>query len=482
MSSYSIRFAENAFSLLGPGTLAFEADGVRVRGRRRRSFTPSQDFEVLFPRAHVVNVVRNGPRIRFEVPAAMDSPDVTLRKRIPFVCFDAESEEAAAEIQAGLPAELSEGFAQAVSDFRAFESQLAAVTPRAFVTQAIVAINVIIFLAMMVDGAGLFASNPETHLRWGSNFGPMTTDGQWWRLFTSMFLHFGAIHLIFNMWALYDTGRVVERIYGNGVFLVLYLVAGVAGSITSLLVHAQVNSAGASGAIFGVFGAMLAFMLARRGEVPATIMRAHRGSTMAFIGYSLVFGFIHPGIDNAAHIGGLTAGLLLGLGVARPLDPQLRARRTGQLAGAMAAALVVLALTAVPLGKVAARFSADKEWIAAWELFTRDRDIVNRALGKIREDRNMTDEEAARALEREVIPLSRINQQRLAAVRLPGDSRFAEEQRATLKISAAYLDGYESFANALRAQDPEALKRAQAKLAAASALVRARNARNTQGR
>jgi rhomboid protease GluP len=187
-----------------------------------------------------------------------------------------------------------------------------------------VGVNVAVFLAMALAGAGVVNLNPEVHVRWGSNFGLRTLDGEWWRLGTSMFVHFGILHLLLNMWVLRLYGALAERLFGSAHFLALYLLSGIAASLTSLWWHPEVNSAGASGAIFGMFGGLLAFVVQRKNRVPVSLMTAHRNSMLAFIGYNLLFGFIYPGIDNAAHLGGLLSGFLLGLGLARPVDAGYR--------------------------------------------------------------------------------------------------------------------------------------------------------------
>jgi len=222
-----------------------------------------------------------------------------------------------------------------------FQQRLDRVTPKIYVTPALIAINVGVFLVMAVNGAGVFTPNPRVHLQWGSNFGPLTIFGQWWRLVTATFLHFGVLHLALNMWALYENGRIVERLYGNFYFLALYLFAGITGSAISVLAHPAVNSAGASGAIFGVLGALLAFTVIMHQAMPLAVKKAQRNSTLAFVGYALISGFSTPGIDNAAHLGGLAGGFLAGLLLARPLDPEQR--KSGGVRRMAAVALVGLA-------------------------------------------------------------------------------------------------------------------------------------------
>jgi membrane associated rhomboid family serine protease len=230
-------------------------------------------------------------------------------------------------------------------DAAVFQEQLERVTPRAYVTPWLVGINVLIFVAMLPLGAGFVQPNGEVHILLGSNLGPLTTDGQWWRLLTSTFLHFGVIHLALNMWALYVTGRLVERLYGNLYFLALYVFSGLTASVASLVWNPMVNSVGASGAIFGVFGGMLAFMMTKGNRVPFELIMSQRSSTLAFIANTLLFGFTHAGIDNAAHLGGLTGGFLAGLLLARPLKPELRVGQGwGRLAASLAAGVPALVL------------------------------------------------------------------------------------------------------------------------------------------
>ena len=117
-------------------------------------------------------------------------------------------------------------------------------------TMALVAINLAVFVAMLMHGAGHWHSPNDVQLAWGAGFGPATKDGQWWRLGSALFLHFGLLHLSLNMWALWDGGRLVERLYGTLRFTVLYFASGLAGNLVSLLVQGdRAVSGGASGAV-----------------------------------------------------------------------------------------------------------------------------------------------------------------------------------------------------------------------------------------
>jgi rhomboid protease GluP len=156
-------------------------------------------------------------------------------------------------------------------------------------------------------------------IAWGSNAGDRTLHGEWWRLVTSLFLHGSLLHLVFNMLALWQVGVLVERLFGSARFIALYAIAGVCGSIASVMWNPHVNSVGASGAIFGLIGGLFAFMQRENSGVPPTVVRDLRGSLLPFLVFSLVAGFAYPLTDNAAHIGGLVGGWLAGHLLARSL-------------------------------------------------------------------------------------------------------------------------------------------------------------------
>jgi len=144
--------------------------------------------------------------------------------------------------------------------------------------------------------------------------------GQWWRLLTPMVLHGSVLHLLFNSWALYALGPGVEAAYGARRFLTIYLLAGLAGSMASYLFNPGPLSVGASGAIFGLLGALAARVFTARSMLGREATKMQFGQIGSMIAINLVFGFTVDGIDNAAHIGGLLVGALVGL----VLAPQYR--------------------------------------------------------------------------------------------------------------------------------------------------------------
>ena len=150
----------------------------------------------------------------------------------------------------------------------------------------------------------------------GANYGPAIRQGQYWRLVTSMFLHGGWLHILLNGWALFQLGSLLELLMGSSRMLVIYFASGVAGSLASAM-FTQEPSVGASGAIFGLLGALIAFLLRRRGALTPQ----GKSILTQLVGWAVinvVFGFSTPGIDNSAHLGGCAVGLLLGFVLPEP--------------------------------------------------------------------------------------------------------------------------------------------------------------------
>jgi membrane associated rhomboid family serine protease/Flp pilus assembly protein TadD len=195
------------------------------------------------------------------------------------------------------------------------------------VTQAIFGINVAVFIGMLLSGASAMSPSGASLLAWGANYAPYTLTGQWWRLLTSCFVHIGIIHIAFNMWCLWSLGGLAERLYGRHTFACVYLLCGISGSLGSLWWHSTPTlSAGASGAIFGIAGAVIASI--KLGEFSSGVLaQSTMRSLIAFVGYNVVFGAISGGTDNACHFGGLLAGLVLGALIAKIApEPRLMPR------------------------------------------------------------------------------------------------------------------------------------------------------------
>ena len=176
----------------------------------------------------------------------------------------------------------------------------------------IMAICIITFILMYIFGNG--SEDSYTLIKYGANYDILTKSGELYRLFTSIFLHIGMMHLICNMYSLLVIGKEIENLFGKWKYLLIYLLSGICGSMLSLAFSYNTVSAGASGAIFGLLGALLYFGYYYRTYLGATIKR----TILPVIIFNLVLGFLNPSIDNAAHIGGLIGGILIAMLVGVP--------------------------------------------------------------------------------------------------------------------------------------------------------------------
>jgi rhomboid protease GluP len=178
-----------------------------------------------------------------------------------------------------------------------------------FITPIIINLNIAVFLLMVISGVDFMSPDTESLIRWGANLRPVTLEGEWWRLLSNCFLHIGLFHLLFNMYALLYVGLLLEPYLGKLRFLTAYLLSGIAASTASLWAHEQTVSAGASGAIFGMYGVFLAMLTTN--FIDKSVRKALLTSITIFVVYNLMNG-MKGGIDNAAHIGGLVSGFIIG--------------------------------------------------------------------------------------------------------------------------------------------------------------------------
>jgi len=179
---------------------------------------------------------------------------------------------------------------------------------RSWATYLIIGVNVLMFLVELAFGADLMAPTSDVLITLGGSFPPLTLAGEPWRLVSSMFLHAGLVHIALNMVCLYQ-GRLVESFFGPAGFLTLYLVAGLVGSTASLLRGGDPTvSIGASGAVFGVFGAFAVIVWRARHRLERSIFSEQMWSLGRFFALNLVIGLMIPQIDMLAHLGGIVGG------------------------------------------------------------------------------------------------------------------------------------------------------------------------------
>lgn len=187
-------------------------------------------------------------------------------------------------------------------------------------TYGIIFLNVLVYILVALANHGIMDMNLQILVDKGALFGPLVfLKGEWWRLFTAMFLHGGMTHLLMNMLALYLIGRGAEMYFDTKSYLSIYLFSGLIGGLTSLYMHPESVGVGASGAIFGVFGALAGFFLAHREKIESR-SKAFMKDFSIIIGINLVIGFSIPAVDVSAHIGGLLVGVLGGFLISKNLN------------------------------------------------------------------------------------------------------------------------------------------------------------------
>ena len=183
------------------------------------------------------------------------------------------------------------------------------------VTYLIILINLIVFGLMYVFGNG--SENIDTLIKFGANYAPLTKSGEYYRLITSAFLHIGVIHLLCNLYALYVIGPQIEQFFGRVKYILIYLFSAIMGSLFTLVLSGDNTvSAGASGAIFGLFGAILYFGYTYRGYIGNAII----SQIVPVILLNLFIGLTSTNIGNAAHIGGLVGGYVMSLALGADID------------------------------------------------------------------------------------------------------------------------------------------------------------------
>jgi rhomboid protease GluP len=222
-------------------------------------------------------------------------------------------------------------------------------------TQVIFGANIAVFLAMVFASGNpieflnpLHEFTPQVSIPYGAMYGPLAFSGQWWRLLTYMFLHGSLLHIAFNMWCLWDLGALCEALYGRATFAAVYLITGVAGGLASIAWNPGVWTVGASGAIFGLAGALIASFYLGEFSLPRVAIQGTLKSLVFFVGFNVLFGSLFPGIDNACHAGGVVSGLILGAVIARFAPEHDRPLRR---AGAVLFVVLILAVSGLAVNR-----------------------------------------------------------------------------------------------------------------------------------
>lgn len=353
-------------------------------------------------------------------------------------------------------------------------------------TIVLIALNMLMFLMMVLQGVSVFNPTADSVLRWGADYGPLTLHGQWWRMLVSTFLHFGLIHLLFNMFVLFNIGLFLEGLADRVPFVVLYLVCGLGGSAASLAWHPSIVSAGASGAIFGLYGALLGFLVRHRGSIPAKSLASLRKGALTFLGYNLLYG-LRPGVDMAAHLGGLATGFVLGLFLIQPPSTSSSSSTSGDLTASggvltpasnwrvPATVALGLALIAVPMIALPKTddYLAEYKRLATME--EKALALFNASL-KQWQANQITTQQYADTLEKQILPPWRAEREAMEKLNV------SQDQAARKQLLVEYLtdreQGWQFTVDGLRAHDADRLRQGAQKEADAekvAAQVRGRS-------
>jgi rhomboid protease GluP len=325
-------------------------------------------------------------------------------------------------------------------------------TPRPLGTYSLMAVSVVVFAAMLLRGASPLEPAFQTLVRWGGDYAPFTLNGEWWRLFTSLFVHVGLFHLVVNLWALRDLGPLVERLLGTAGFLAIALVSGLAGSVACVAWYKDRVNVGTSGAIFGLFGALLGILLLSRRAVAKELLRQLRWSGLVFLGANIFFGVRRDGVEHPANIAGAAAGLLGGLVLGWRLTPGQAARRALAAAAFAAVACLALGVTVWFLPRPPKDYGKFRVAFAEFEevqhrVLTLDREGRQRVQNK-----ELTEDKFADLIEKDILPPWRDALHRLTEIQQP-PPRYQQAFPVLVEYLRAHEQSWDLLVRAIRAKN-----------------------------
>lgn len=370
---------------------------------------------------------------------------------------------------------------KAVSDF---EARLKQLTPVTWALYGVVGLNIAVWLANLGAGISAFKPLPSELLAWGANSAAsVVEDRQYWRLLTAAFLHGGFLHLALNMLGLWEAGKQLNRLHGNFQFLLIYLASALTGSALSLHYSAQQSVAvGASGAVFGVLGALLVAMYQHRGQIPGLTSKNVMTSQGVFLAYALAQGFSKQGIDNAAHVGGLIAGCVLAwvltekiAAVATPVRRLSTAAIGMLLSGVAVAALVVTTPTPAVHHRQLFEFQAGLTRILPAMQAT---EKAFQADVKAMREGKMSEAEFTQTVETRHLPAYQAVQRALAPLDVPANDKVGAGMRDVKRANSLLVEMMQiQVANARAAAGDVAAATGQARMLLINAELKAINAR-----
>jgi membrane associated rhomboid family serine protease len=345
---------------------------------------------------------------------------------------------------------------------RALTRRLDEITPYAWVTPGLVMAILAVFV-LMIAGSPEAQVDPSRVLDWGASFGPLTLNGAWWRLLCAAFLHWTPVQLLVDVAVLWTLGRLTERLYGSWPFLLIYAVGAAAGSGASLFWDPGVISLGAAGGLWGVFGALLVFILSHRRDLPVALWRALLPGTLILLAFTGLSAFINTGVDLAACAGGLVGGLCAGACLMRAPRPE--ARRTFPFKPALAIFMLTpLVLLLLLWQTIPARLTPAEEYFRQHEWLTQGAAAATAQWQGLLDDLHhgrISDRDLQKRFEAEVLPFWRSSAQQLQkeARAIPAAQRTVAE--LTTSLAQLRLTASTTAIAAVTGHDKEKLAEAQ---------------------
>jgi len=337
-------------------------------------------------------------------------------------------------------------------------------TPLAPLTPAIAALNAIVFVLMLFGGGAM--SSPDTVIGWGGSFGPRTTNGEWWRLLTTMFVHGSALHLFADVIGLLAVGVVLERLVGPLAFAVVYVASGVSSIAFGLATSPTGMTVGASGAIFGLYGLMLIVAVRsalRRStvQIPLAIAKYLLPAAAAFGLYALVTDWVASGPELSAFVVGCLGGLVVGRGIGEQPVPAMLT------VPIMAGAVVMVVVTVWPLSgmtdvrpEIQQLVATEQKMAARYQRAT-DQFIKG----------YITAAALAAVIDREILP-----EMQTLHVRFASLQRVPDQQRPLLAVAQKYLqlrdESWRTRSKGLNVGSERILKQAERSEMAANAALK----------
>ena len=336
----------------------------------------------------------------------------------------------------------------------AVREALAARGTSVVVTPILIAANVVMFVLVAVQERQLGTFGADALLRWGGSYSPDVTQGAWWRLMTAVFLHGGILHVAFNLFALAVIGPVTERLFGSAAFVVLYALAGLGGSVASEWWQPISVGVGASGAIFGLYGGLFAYLLRRHTTLPRPVVSSLGTGAGLVVVYSIIAGFTQTFIDNAGHLGGLVSGFVTGLVLTPSGAAPTAAVPLWRLVKVAAAGLVIAALGVATLPRYG---DYQRNLWRFWELDDAALAAAYSSLDMLATGR-MTEADCAIAIER-LLPPWRTQRSTFAALSVPPSVQAFVGQ--IVRYMDARNRAWTLTADAMHTRDVTQLARAQ---------------------